>query len=421
MSTFTFDLFRRAVTDRDAIRLRGLLDSNPELKLRIDEPLFAFDTPAIVHAAGGGSREVIEVLIAAGADVNARSRWWAGSFGVLDSADPALSDYLIQRGAVLDVHASARLGMLEKLQELISAQPELVHARGGDGRTPLHFASTVEIADYLLTQGADIDAVDIDHESTAAQYLVESHPEIVRYLIQRGCRTDILLAVAIGDASLVRKHLDSAPECIRTRVNEQYFPKSDSRSGGTIYTWTLGMNKSVLEIARKFDRTALLKDLIERSPAGLQLVDALRTNDNHAAKTLLATYPDLMQTLSDQDRREIVYAAKDNEAETVRLMLEYGWPSDGGQPETPLHWAAFHGNARMASEILRHKPLLERRDPEFGATPLGWAIHGSLHGWHCKTGSYAEVVESLMKAGAAAPEQIGGSDAVKEVLRRYCR
>jgi len=55
-------------------------------------------------------------------------------------------------GAVVDVHAAARLGMFEKLQQLVSSDPNLVHARGGDGQTPLHFASTVEIAAYLLSE-----------------------------------------------------------------------------------------------------------------------------------------------------------------------------------------------------------------------------------------------------------------------------
>ena len=54
--------------------------------------------------------------------------------------------YAIERGAVVDVHAAARLGLVERLRQLISGTPALVHERGGDGQTPLHFASTVEIA-----------------------------------------------------------------------------------------------------------------------------------------------------------------------------------------------------------------------------------------------------------------------------------
>ena len=115
---------------------------------------------------------------------------------------PTLRLYAIERGAVVDVHAAARLGLVERLRQLISSTPALVHEPGGDGQTPLHFASTVEIAEYLLDHGAEIDALDVDHESTAAQYMVRDRQDVARYLIQRGCRTDILMAAALGDIEL---------------------------------------------------------------------------------------------------------------------------------------------------------------------------------------------------------------------------
>ena len=86
---------------------------------------------------------------------------------------------------------------------------------------------------------------------------------------------------------------------------------------------------------------------------------------------------------------------------------------------TVLPWAAFHGNAAMAEIILRYHPPLEWTDTDFTSTPLRWAIHGSEHGWYCRTGNYAATVEALLKAGAKPPEEMKGTDAVKEVLLRY--
>jgi len=54
----------------------------------------------------------IDVLLRAGADIRKRTEWWAGGFGVLDDCDPSLVDFLIERGAVMDAHAAARLGMM---------------------------------------------------------------------------------------------------------------------------------------------------------------------------------------------------------------------------------------------------------------------------------------------------------------------
>src|SRR6266566_1604817 len=196
--------FKKAFMEHDATRFRQLLERFPEYKAKIHEPVAAFDAPLITQVR---TREMLDVLLEAGADINARSRWWAGGFGLLHGAEPDLAAYAIQRGAIVDVHAAARLGMNEKLGELISADPALVHARGGDGQTPLHFASTVEIANFLLDHGAEIDARDVDHESTPAQYMVRDRQEIARCLIQRGCQTDLLMASALGDIGLVRQHL----------------------------------------------------------------------------------------------------------------------------------------------------------------------------------------------------------------------
>ena len=88
----------------------------------------------------------VGALLDAGANINARTKWWAGSFGVLDMSSTEITPYLIERGAYVDVHAAARLGMVERLKSLVESDAGLVHARGGDGQTPLHFAASIEIA-----------------------------------------------------------------------------------------------------------------------------------------------------------------------------------------------------------------------------------------------------------------------------------
>ena len=410
---------KSAFEKSDAPLFRQLLERYPEFKAKIDEPIGPFDSPAITHVR---SREMLDVLLEAGADINAKSRWWAGGFGLLHSAKPDLAAYAIQRGAVVDAHAAARLGLLDKLRELIAADPALVHAPGGDGQTPLHFASTVEIADFLLDQGANIDARDVDHESTPAQYMIRDRQEIARHLVQRGCQTDLLMASALGDAALVRKHLTADPECVRVRVSDEYFPMINGRSGGTIYQWTLGWHLSALDVARQFGRDDVLRLLMEHSPPDVKLMDACLAGDEPAVKSLVAANPRLVLELSEADRRYVANAARNNNTRAVRVMLEAGFPVDalGQHRATPLHWAAFHGNAEMARDILRHNPPLEATDADFNGTPLGWAIHGSEHGWYCRTGDYASTVEALLNAGAKLGDRkLSGSDAVKDVLRRH--
>ena len=85
-------------------------------------------------------------------------------------------------------------------------------------------------------------------------------------------------------------------------------------------------------------------------------------------------------------------------------MLEAGWPVDvrGQQNATPLHWAAFHGNAAMVRALLARGAPTDVRGDAHNATPLDWARHGREHGWHCRTGDYVGVIEILQ--AKAAPD-----------------
>jgi Ankyrin repeat len=149
------ELFKAAVEAGDADRVGELLGSHPDLAAAIDAPMFAFKSPA-VHVART-NLALLDLLLAHGADLNARTSWEKGGFGVLEQVGPDEAAPLIARGAKVDIWAAANLGMLPELAALIAGDPSLVHAKGGDGKRPLHFARTIEIARYLLEHGADID------------------------------------------------------------------------------------------------------------------------------------------------------------------------------------------------------------------------------------------------------------------------
>jgi hypothetical protein len=96
------DEFVEAVEAQDAARVRTLLVNTPALGAHIDRPLFHFGGQAIVAAKN--NRPMVETLLEFGANINARSDWWAGGFGVLDGTDPEQAAWLIERGAIVDIH-----------------------------------------------------------------------------------------------------------------------------------------------------------------------------------------------------------------------------------------------------------------------------------------------------------------------------
>jgi ankyrin repeat protein len=426
------EAFKAAVCDSDAALVRSLLKKHPELRAAINEPLagYGFGIQALFAAVQRSDRDTIDVLLSAGADIRKRTEWWAGGFGVLDDCDPGLAEFLIERGAVVDAHSAARLEWMPKLMELVAADPDVVQARGGDGQTPLHFASTVEVAEFLLAQGAEIDARDVDHESTAAQYMLRvdhkrhyphDRQDVARYLVAQGCRTDILMASALGDAELVRQHLDSDPDCIRMSVSEKWFPKQDPRAGGSIYIWTLGQHRTAHSVARDFGHEDVFRLLMERTPEELKLALACELGDETVFHEYLAKYPDAAKTLSEADLRKLPDAAQTNNTGAVRLMLEAGWPVDtrGDAGATALHWAGFHGNAEMARAILQFHPTLELKSREYAGTAVSWTVFGSGNGWHRETGDYVGTMRALLEAGATVPPnalELEPSDAVMEML-----
>ncbi|AXC10296.1 Ankyrin 1 [Acidisarcina polymorpha] len=140
-----------AIRDQGAQRARELLESYPELRAKINKPLpnYGFGQHALFAAVQRSDRATIDVLLDAGADIHKRTEWWAGGFGLLDDCDPTLVNFLVERGAVIDVHAAARLGMIARQTELVAADQNVVHAKGGDGQTPLHFASRLRLLGFF--------------------------------------------------------------------------------------------------------------------------------------------------------------------------------------------------------------------------------------------------------------------------------
>jgi ankyrin repeat protein len=413
-----------AIRADDVAAAAQLLAEDNGLKAHLDDemPGGHFGATALLTAVQRGNRGMVDALLDAGADINVRSHWWAGSFGVLDHDGP-LTDHLIARGASVDVHAAARLGRVGTLTTLLAADPALVRARGGDGQTPLHFARSIPVAEYLLAHGAEIDARDVDHESTPAQWMIRDRTEVARYLVAQGCATDLLLAAALGDRAVMVEHLDSDPSLIRTTVSEDYFPKRDPRSGGTIYNWTLGTGKCAHIIAREFGHADAFALLMERSPDELRLLVWCMLGESAQVSSLLASTPQLSQRLTAADRRALPDAARDGRRRAVTLMLKAGWPVDarGQHGATALHWGAWNGEAELTSELLRHGPSLELTDSDYHGTALFWALYGSVHGARCRTGDYPGVVEVLLNAGAIPPPltaALQASDGVREKLQR---
>jgi len=241
-------------------RVRTLLEDHADVRAAVNEQISYFNSRPVARATK--NLPLLDLLLAYGADLNLKSTWWAGGFGLMEShCTPEEAAPLTERGAVVDVFAAANLGMFDRLRELVDRDPALVHARGGDGKTPLHCAHTVEIAQYLINRGADINARDVDHESTPAQYLVREAPEVTRLLIDRGAWFDIFIAVGLRDAALVERCLRDDPEALDHRIwHGKYTVAHNGKRAATreeigdrrgdVYRWVFDHNASAFDVAK---------------------------------------------------------------------------------------------------------------------------------------------------------------------------
>ena len=421
---------KKAVGDGDARALRRVLQQHEELRAAINEPLFSFDSPALVSVAGNGNVELVEVLLEFGADPNRRSSWWAGGFHPLYSARSAVAERLIAAGAEPDACAAANLDRPDLLARILADDPARIHERGGDGQMPLHFARSRRVVDLLLDAGADPDARDVDHRSTAAEWMLgdvqhpeESRADLARYLVERGASADIFLAAALGLTGRARAMLEADPSLLALRTGQGEYGEKPP-SSFHIYLWTIGPNLSPLQTAARFKQNETL-DAMRRSASPEQrLLLACNQGQKDEAHAIVRSHPEIVERLGPADRRALTDEAWAANAPAVELMLELGF--DPGVPSvsgptggTALHCAAWEGSVECVSAILRYpagRALIETRESTYQSTPLSWCCHGSRNCGNPRA-NHAEVARLLLRAGArAGPNLTECSESMQAVL-----
>jgi ankyrin repeat protein len=408
-------LLLRALESDDLAAVEALIREHPDL---LNAPN-AQPTITLARSIGTAER-----LLSLGARIETVGKYWADGMHTRRVV-PEVGRFLVERGATLTPHVAAGLGLVDRLAEMLAADPAVIDAKGVDACTPLHFSRNVETAALLLEHGARIDARDEDHESTPAQWLIGDTPEVARFLLERGAAPDIFLAAALGDRGLAEKLIESNPGCLAHRIGRlpDFPPIGHKGRGGTIYQWTLAFNSYPHQIALLKGHQELFDFLYERSDTPTRLLVSCVLARRAEAEAIAARNPGLVASLPAADHELVArYCWETNSNfEAVKLMLDVGFPV--AHPErshgySPLHNAAWEGSADLVDLLIERGHPVDLVDPGYHSTPLGFAIYDCTVEKRHPEGDFGHVVQSLIEAGSPwdALEYPTGDSRIDDVL-----
>ena len=172
----------------DVEEVTSLLDADPELVHACDE---AGMTP-LHRAAENGQVEIVELLLARGADLEARTT---------DADQTALGrsyyhedvlEVLLAHGATVDIFTAVNARKADYVADLLRQDPSLTDARMWD-MTPLHFAAmndAPDMAGLLLANGADVNASGQQLRTSLHWAALLGRRAAVEWLVANGAATN---------------------------------------------------------------------------------------------------------------------------------------------------------------------------------------------------------------------------------------
>ena len=380
---------------------------------------------AIIEAARRGDAEAVRSLLDGGADVNTAqgdgmtALHWAAQRG-----DAAVTDVLLAAAADVaaktrignhtPLHVASRRGHVAIVVRLLEAGADPDALTTSSGVTPLHLAATAvggaDAVVALLAHGADADAREYSADQTPLMFAAGSNrAAAVRALLRRGADpglstrvVDVLASLALdGEAS--RRFRAALGETRTRQTRELYSPEVQG-------TQDAGRRPSDVQAAVRAQREFLGSGY---DVGEIDRYSLARTNPEYPGGPDIV-HPPYRETLVGKTggMTALLHAAREGHIEAANALLEGGADVDqlsAGDRTSPLLMASLNGQFDLALVLLEHGADPDPAASTDGATPLfavlqtQWAPRSNYpqpRAQDRQSAEYMDVLRALLDAGA---------------------
>ncbi|UCC43765.1 MAG: ankyrin repeat domain-containing protein [Candidatus Zixiibacteriota bacterium] len=284
-----------------------------------------------------------------------------------------------------EIHEVARTGDIERLQSIITANPDQISAADEGGSLPLHIASLnghLEAVKLLIASGADVGAGDGDNSSALNCAASRGHLDIVKFLVAKGATveerdthnaTPFLVSGWGGNLDVARFLLDNGA-FMNVRDNLGNTPLLASAwSGNRDFVEFLLDKGSDINEKTNFGTTALHRaasggheelvrflaergaDLNAKNGAGMTpLASAVHSGRPGTVRLLIEAGADI-NVLDNDGNSPLAHSAfRWVPIDVMRMLIEHGAPLDAASDSCtgPIEWAVGAGTVEQLQLLI---------------------------------------------------------------------
>lgn len=375
-----------AVASNNLPRVKVALENGARWNVKYEK-----DGTPLQLALQKGHKEIAKELLEAGADPNFKT---TGDWGIYNP--PALHQALLVNDAEMvklllakgaDVNAvtnndtpltiAAKHGNMEMMRMLLEQNADVNLPRGSDGCCPLAVAcdiGSLEMTRLLLEHGADPN-IQANYGQTALSIAAVSQPQIVRLLLDHGADTDILTSREFTALDIAASQ--GSPETLSMLLEAETNPEKFQAKADQALLHALAWQKN----EHNQDNIELLLG------AGATLDAKLKAVRDAFSNAVTKNNLDMVGFLLDQGvnaNEEIynsitplIHAASNGQDDMVRLLLQTGVDVDlkDKHGKDALFYAAIDGGPSVTKLL-----LASGADPNSASRSSGGALSVAIRG-----------------------------------------